>query len=329
MRLSLPMEPLLQPNYSGKDLYSGPSYSFLIQNASGRNVLFDLGVRKDWQNLNPFISKMISEWSLHVQKDVPEILEENGVSRDSINSIVWSHMHWDHIGDPSLFPETTELVVGPGFKEAFLPGYPTNADSPIRESDYQNRELREIAFDEGENGLRLGRFAAFDFFGDGSFYLLNAPGHTIAHLCALARVSSAPDSFVFMGADVCHHAGEFRPSVYRPLPSMLSSTNVPRLRKTCPGSLFQELQPEKSATKPFYVVQSMLAHDEEMAASSVHNTEEFDADDNILVIIAHDEDILDIVDFFPKDLRDWKVNNSGNRARWAFLKDFFKALNII
>lgn len=47
-----------------------------------------------------------------------------------------SHWHWDHIGDPSSFPHLTDLVVGPGFKEAMLPGAPANPESPIQESDY-------------------------------------------------------------------------------------------------------------------------------------------------------------------------------------------------
>lgn len=34
----------------------------------------------------------------------------------------------------STFPESTELVVGPGFKEAFLPGYPSKETSPVQET---------------------------------------------------------------------------------------------------------------------------------------------------------------------------------------------------
>jgi hypothetical protein len=49
---------------------------------------------------------------------------------------VGSHWHWDHIGDPSRFPSSTELIVGPGFKAEFLPGYPARPDAPIRESDF-------------------------------------------------------------------------------------------------------------------------------------------------------------------------------------------------
>lgn len=47
-----------------------------------------------------------------------------------------SHWHWDHIGDPSRFPPSTELIVGPGFKDEFLPGYPAKPDAPVRESDF-------------------------------------------------------------------------------------------------------------------------------------------------------------------------------------------------
>lgn len=43
----------------------------------------------------------------------------------------------DHSGDPSTFPGSTALVVGPGFKEALLPGYPSDPMGRIRETDYE------------------------------------------------------------------------------------------------------------------------------------------------------------------------------------------------
>lgn len=54
---------------------------------------------------------------------------------------------WDHTGDPSLFPPSTEVVVGSGFKEAFMPGYPTNEDSPMLDSDFEY-EARYLARSE-------------------------------------------------------------------------------------------------------------------------------------------------------------------------------------
>ena len=51
------------------------------------------------------------------------------------DAIVWSHWHWDHIGDASKFPDSVDLVVGPGFKENLLPGWPENLGSPLLTKD--------------------------------------------------------------------------------------------------------------------------------------------------------------------------------------------------
>jgi glyoxylase-like metal-dependent hydrolase (beta-lactamase superfamily II) len=49
---------------------------------------------------------------------------------------VCSHWHFDHIGDMSKFPTSVNIVVGPGFKENLLPGFPLNPESALLESDY-------------------------------------------------------------------------------------------------------------------------------------------------------------------------------------------------
>ncbi|KAL8664290.1 MAG: hypothetical protein Q9168_007937, partial [Polycauliona sp. 1 TL-2023] len=172
----IPTETFMIPKIKGYDVISCPAYSFLIEHqASGQKLLFDLGVRKDWENLTPKIASAIKEkgWSVAVEKGVVDVLKEGGVDPKSINAIIWSHYHWDHTGDPSTFPHSTDLVVGPGFKDAFVPAYPANQDSAIHESDYANRELREISFD---SDLTIGGYKALDYFGDGSFYLLDSPG---------------------------------------------------------------------------------------------------------------------------------------------------------
>jgi glyoxylase-like metal-dependent hydrolase (beta-lactamase superfamily II) len=141
-----------------------------------------------------------SKWEIKAEKSISDVLTEHNIPLESVDSVIWSHSHFDHIGDPHLFPSTTSLTVGPGFKQAMTPGYPTNPESPIPERAYKDREFVEITF---QDGFKLGQFRAFDYFGDGSFYLLDAPGHAVGHLCGLARTT--PDTFVFMGGDICHH----------------------------------------------------------------------------------------------------------------------------
>lgn len=58
----------------------GPSFSFLIEH-DGESILFDLGIRKDWENLPPGIvgiAKAIGA-ELNVDKNVAEVLQENGI----------------------------------------------------------------------------------------------------------------------------------------------------------------------------------------------------------------------------------------------------------
>lgn len=52
-------------------------------------------------------------------------------------------LYWDHIGDPSTFPSSTEIVVGPGLKENIIRGYPAKGDSAVRESDYEGRDFKK------------------------------------------------------------------------------------------------------------------------------------------------------------------------------------------
>ncbi|KAI4201314.1 MAG: hypothetical protein LQ350_003352 [Teloschistes chrysophthalmus] len=172
----IPTDLMMEPHIDNFDVLDCPAFSFLIEHPkSHQKVLFDLGVRKDWENLSARIVKRLKDggWQVEVEKGVADILKENNVDLKSINAVIWSHYHWDHTGDPSTFPPSTDLVVGPGFKKAFIPGYPKAQDSPIRESDYEGRNLREICFDPK---FQIGGYAAFDYFGDGSFYLLDSPG---------------------------------------------------------------------------------------------------------------------------------------------------------
>jgi hypothetical protein len=56
------------------------------------------------------------------------------------------------------------------------------------EADYDGRRIRQIDFENESKGLKIGDFRAFDWFGDGSFYLLETPGVRIIQPLFLERL---------------------------------------------------------------------------------------------------------------------------------------------
>ncbi|KAL3458374.1 beta-lactamase-like protein [Aspergillus heterothallicus] len=328
---NLPLEFLMTPPMHGMQYMPVlPSWSFLIQHASGQKLLFDLGVPSDWHAFAPAVSEKLEArgWDIKVEKEVIDVLKDHDVAAEEISAIIWSHWHWDHLGDPSRYPTSTELIVGPGFKEEFLPGYPAKLDSPVRESDFSGRNLREIDFSEA---IQVGQFRAVDYFGDGSFYIVDTPGHAVGHLAGLARTTRNPDTFIFMGGDLCHHSGEMRPSKYLPIPNDRTGEHPAASSLPCPGSLalYEQLQTNRtrSCGQPFF--DPGMGLDIPEAMRTIEKAQHADARDNIWFIYAHDPSLLGVADLFPFPANAWKERGWRQQTLWTFLKDFAPALEAL
>ncbi|KAM0279129.1 hypothetical protein ACHAO9_011853 [Fusarium lateritium] len=335
LRLSnMPLSHLMKPPMKGMEIMPViTTWSFLVESSSGKKALFDLGVPKNpMENFSPMWIKLLTEHSLGVEvsQNVADILKDNNVQPSEIDSVIWSHHHFDHIGDITTFPGSTELVAGPGFKNAFCPGYPANPDSPLREVDLAGRSFREINFEESP--LQIGPFRAFDFFGDGSFYLLDTPGHAIGHLAGLARTTTNPDTFILMGGDLCHHGGEIRPSQYLPYPKNLSEhlslTDSLRLRLSqCPGSMFDDLNVKRGRKPGETFFDPAIGSDIEQAIQTIRDAQQADAQDNVFFLPAHDMSVACVIDQFPNTANDWKAKGWREKTFWKFLQDFEAAIS--
>ncbi|KAK5075253.1 hypothetical protein LTS08_001664 [Lithohypha guttulata] len=329
---NFPVKHLMGPDLTGFDVFPDlPTWSFLVEHRSGRKLLFDLGVPTDWRDLAPNVSNRLKSngWDINVEKPTIDILREQNILPGDIEAIVWSHWHWDHIGNPNTFPTDTRLIVGPGFRDEKLPAYPANAQADVRQSDFEGRELMEIGFDE-EQALTIGQFRAYDYFGDGSFYLLDTPGHAVGHLAGLARTTNSPSTFILMGGDLTHHAGEIRPSPGLPIPSSIPVDDIPTLAarlscgSSCPGAIFESMQETRgrkpASTTPFF--EPAMGKDIPLAIKTIEKTQIADADENILYIFAHDSKIRGVVDLFPSSANNWKQKGWRQKLLWRFLEDF-------
>lgn len=337
-------EKLLSPPIPGLGTISLPSYAFLISHAGlGTHVLYDLGMRKDWRKAcPPALSSYIGDdgrdalLQVNVEKDIVDILDEDSIhtniSSQDISAVIWSHHHFDHRGDMARFHSNTKLIVGPNV-------LPTYLHSEIHESEIQGREIIELR--ESDFTLEIGGYAAHDAFGDGSFYLLSIPGHTVGHIGALARVTSSPTStFAFLAGDCAYHCGEFRPSPYVPLPQQIvfkpsgwhfsknSKAGPPALRSRrilfCAGEYIKDmLHPHKSATDAFFdTPYEPVVQNHADACESIAKIEVFDAHDDVLVCISHDPSLMNVLPFYPYTMNDWYRKGYKQKLHWEFLSDF-------
>ncbi|KAI1627144.1 beta-lactamase-like protein [Exophiala viscosa] len=340
--MTVKAESFVKPVQKGHELLNLTCTAYLIEHeSSGKKVMFDLGVRKDWWNLSPVIHKRLGSTipGLRVDTDVPEILKNNGISLDSISSVIWSHYHWDHVGDMSLFPHSTEIVVGAGFKDSTVgPGYPEKEDSPLRSSDFKERHLNVIDFTKSPS--EIGGFAAHDFFGDGSFYILDTPGHCLGHMCGLARTTGGKNStFLLLGGDICHFVGDLRPNKSYPLPDPIPNDVLDKdsfFPTPCPCSIFTDHHPilsddtdvEERRTTPWYQVsdhEKSAYVDPPAAQSSVDKLVGFERCPNVLICLSHDSGLLRYLPTLnsdPKsDLNSWRKNNWKEETRWEWLNE--------
>ena len=345
----VPINVFFEPDLPGFTTFDGVANVFLITHVhpnthKTRRVLFDLGMRKDWTNLPPSIVERVKDWKCDIQitHNVSEILMSHGLEPSSIEAIIWSHAHFDHTGDPFTFPPNVDLIVGPGIKSAHMPGYPTDSKSPVLETAFSGRSVQELSFETGN--LVIGSMKAIDFFGDGSFYLLDAPGHSIGHINALARTTVAggtdaaketpdkEDTFILMTGDAFHHPGGLRPNFHTPLPASFpqpSSTTNP----ITPASLLS-LHPTFAANKPLFrpsrddCVSNKATLSPEEADDTIAKIQAFDAKDNVFVIAAHDTSLQEIVGHFQDgvDANDWKEKGWKGQGRWAWVGDLAEAV---
>lgn len=310
-------------------------YSFLIESQHrDQKVLFDLAFMQDLDtrmppSLRPFLAGPEKVMGIDAAQDIPGTLQLHNIPLSTINAIIWSHSHIDHVGDPSVFPRSTALVVGPSFKAHCIPGFPSNPHSSLLDSAFHGRHVHEVDFST-VSATTIGGFRAVDYFGDSSVWLLEACGHTEHHMCALCRTTD--ESWILLAGDACHHIAQLRPNRFRPLPddgvpaAIIIRGEVPSSPEQC-GHLHPRQYAAALAESSFYGLAPGMQEDPKAAEETLERLKAFDGRDDVMVIIAHDASLLTILDFFPGNLNGWKAKGWDVQGRWLFLNDFVGAVS--
>ncbi|KAL2410888.1 hypothetical protein ABEF91_000662 [Exophiala dermatitidis] len=205
-----------------------PSLSFLIIHQdleTGRTtrIVFDLGLRRDISRYPVPIQKHIeTRQPLTTLPDVTASLAAGGLKPDDIDYVIYSHVHWDHVGEPRDFPKST-FVVGNGavallqgagslrgshsfFEADLLPSERTiELPNPFEEVDEDSKQhgFGPDAADFTQEWKPYGNLPrVLDVFHDGSLYIVDSPGHLPGHINLLAKTS--PTSSVYLAGDACH-----------------------------------------------------------------------------------------------------------------------------
>src|SRR5450755_3687972 len=106
--------------------------------------------------------------------------------------LVPSHAHWDHCRPIRNTLPSAKGYFGPGTKEYCSPGHMVmGAPNPNVQWDgrfFDPNNATEIWEELDGLWAKFGSFEkALDLFGDGSLWIIQAPGHLPGNLCAVAR----------------------------------------------------------------------------------------------------------------------------------------------
>jgi hypothetical protein len=85
-----------------------------------------------------------------------------------------------------------------------------------------------------------------------------------------------------------------------------------------------DMHPRNCETLPYLGLDPSFPEDLAKAEQTIVSIQDFDADERVLVVFAHDVSMFDILEFYPQNANEWKQKGWKERGRWMFLADLQK-----
>ncbi|PHH69999.1 hypothetical protein CDD82_7395 [Ophiocordyceps australis] len=191
------------------------SWRHLIIHKPSNTVLwFDLGISNHLTDYPPATQQL--QHFFNTEAAPNSILDDAksvGVDPNHVNYIIASHGHWDHIFPVASYFPKAKFICGPGalkFAEKTWPDYPDSTfDGRIWNPAKSELPIQELPDPKTAPGKwqRIGLFEhGHDFFGDGSFWIINSPGHCPGNLSILLRTKDkhGKTRWIILAGDCMH-----------------------------------------------------------------------------------------------------------------------------
>lgn len=182
-------------NVSWGEYYQSPNPMFAFRHPKGV-VLFDTGVNiKGVRDPLNWWGAFVSDITMNITPDdeLPTQLARVGIGPEEVKYVVMSHLHIDHVGAMTSFPEATFIVRQSELRFAWWP-------QPSMRLVYPFNDLRDT---RNFTYLELPDGKDFDIFGDGSLVCIHTPGHTPGHQSLLAAIPGY-DKKILLCQDACY-----------------------------------------------------------------------------------------------------------------------------
>lgn len=176
-----------------------PSGVFLFDRGDGTRVLFDTGYATGEWNIGwrGVLYRRLLPPTVAPADDIARQLADDGIDPASITHVVLSHLHPDHIGGVSGFPGATFVLTAGQQRSLAAPRLRAGIFTGLLPSWWDEASklvLADDAFrDIDVSGVSV---RAADPLGDGSYLIIDLPGHAEGHVGALVegRVLLAGDA---------------------------------------------------------------------------------------------------------------------------------------